>query len=304
VSIEQNKAIDCRLVEEVLNQGNRTVADELITPDFVDHAALPGMPGDREGFTAAAAAMRTAFPDLRVTVEDQVAEGDRVAHRVTMQGTHQGDLFGFPPTGKRMTIGGISISRFAGGKLVEHWGINDDLGMLQQLGIIPAPAQPERKPNGPPAIREATRDRSLSAERNKALIRRLIDAFWNEGQAAVFGEVFAPDYVDHNPAPGQTPDREGFRQLAAAFRAALPDMHSTVDDLVAEGDQVAWRYTLRATHLGPLLGIPTTGKHVTLTGISIDRFAGGQIVERWSQLDTLGLMRQLGVIPTQGQRGE
>jgi steroid delta-isomerase-like uncharacterized protein len=132
----------------------------------------------------------------------------------------------------------------------------------------------------------------------------LIDAFWNEGQAAVFGEVFAPDYVDHNPAPGQTPDREGFRQLAAAFRAALPDMHSTVDDLVAEGDQVAWRYTLRATHLGPLLGIPATGKHVTLTGISIDRFAGGQIVERWSQLDTLGLMRQLGVIPTQGQRGE
>ena len=112
--------------------------------------------------------------------------------------------------------------------------------MLQQLGIVPGTrAASSANRVDPPASGDTTRDRSLSAERNKALIRRLIEAFWNAGQAAVFDEVFAPDYVDHNPAPGQTPDREGFRQLAAAFRAALPDMHSTVDDLVAEDDQVA-----------------------------------------------------------------
>ena len=297
MSIEENKNVDRRLIEEALNRGNFTVADEIIAPGFVDHAAAPGTRDGPDGFTATATALRAAFPDLHVTVEEQVAAGNRVARRTTMRGTQRGQLFGIPPTGKPVTIAGIYVARFAGGKLAEQWGINDDLGMLQQLGVIPASGQSEHQPRDLPSPRGRIGDRSTTAEENTALIRRLIEAFWNEGNAAVFDEVFAPDYVDHDPAPGQTPDREGFRQLAAAMRAALPDMHSTIDDLVAEDDQVAWRYSLRATHRGSLLGVPATGKQVTLTGISIDRFAGGQIVERWSRLDTLGLLQQLGVVP-------
>jgi steroid delta-isomerase-like uncharacterized protein len=138
---------------------------------------------------------------------------------------------------------------------------------------------------------------AVSSEANKAVIRRLNDEFWNEGKLDVVAEVFAADYIDHNPAPGQTPDREGFRQLTAAMRAALPDIHSTIEDLVAEGDVVAWRWSARGTHRGPLLGLPATGKPVTLTGITIDRIASGRIVERWHQEDNLGLLQQLGAIP-------
>jgi predicted ester cyclase len=146
MSIEENKARDRRLVEEALNRGNLAVADELIAPDFVDHAAPPGMQHGPDGFKAAVAAFRSAFPDLHVTVEEQLAAGDRVARRMTMRGTHRGDLFGIPPTGPPMAIAGIHLVRLAGGTLVEHWGINDDVGMLQQLGAIPAPGQPGPEP--------------------------------------------------------------------------------------------------------------------------------------------------------------
>lgn len=140
----------------------------------------------------------------------------------------------------------------------------------------------------------------MSTEENKATIRRLSEEFWNKQNVKVFDEVFAAGFIDHNPPPGVEPSREGFRQLALGLQAALSDAHSSIDDLLAEGDKVVWRWTFRGTHTGPLMGIPATGKQITLTGITIDRLAGGQILERWSQVDNLGMLQQLGVIPTQG----
>jgi len=242
---------------------------------------------------------RHAFPDLEVAITDEISEENRGVQRLTMRGTQSEEFFGIPATGRSVTMAGIHIVRFAGDKVAEAWGIDDNLGFFQQLGAIPIPALSD-PPSGPPVRRKRDRDPSPSPGANKAVIHRLIDGFWNLGQDAAFDEVFAPDYLDHNPVPGQSPDREGFRQFAGTLRTALPDMHSSVDDLIAEGDQVAWRYSLRATHTGPLLGVPPTGKPITMTGISIDRFAGGQIVERWSQLDTLGLLSQLGAVSVPG----
>jgi steroid delta-isomerase-like uncharacterized protein len=138
---EQNKAISRRIMDEVWNQGNFSVADELIVADVVDHSPLPGLPPGREGFKALVGMYRTAFPNVRMVVEDQVAEGDRVVTRWSSKGTHQGDLMGIPPTGKQVAVTGISIERFAGGKVVETWSNFDQLGMLQQLGVVPAPGQ-------------------------------------------------------------------------------------------------------------------------------------------------------------------
>ena len=140
MNIEANKAADRRLVEEALNRGNLDIAAEFIAPDFVDHAPPPGMRHDPAGSKAAAAAFRAAFPDLQVTVEEQVAEVHRVARRMTMRGTHRGELFGVPPTGKRVTMGGLDIVRVEGNRLVEHWANFDQLGLMRQLGAIPAPA--------------------------------------------------------------------------------------------------------------------------------------------------------------------
>ena len=139
---EQHKALVWRLLIEDISGGNLAVADEIIAPDFVDHTNPPGMQHGIAGHKAVVTLFRTVFPDLTWDIEDMVAEGDKVVVRTTMRGTQRGEFFGIPPTGKRVTMSGIHIVRIAGGKIAEHWGINDDLGMMQQLGVIPAPAQP------------------------------------------------------------------------------------------------------------------------------------------------------------------
>jgi steroid delta-isomerase-like uncharacterized protein len=140
---------------------------------------------------------------------------------------------------------------------------------------------------------------SMSTEKNQATLRRFVEEFWNKGNRAVVDEVFAADFQDRNPFAGVTPDREGLKQAIVAYRNAFADQSLTIDDLIAAGDKVVWRWTHRGVHSGELIGIPATGKTLTLTGITIERFAAGQIVERWSQLDMMGFMQQLGLISGQ-----
>ena len=141
MSTEENKAIARRWFEESGNRHNLAIVDELFTPDYVNHAlgAAPG--GGREAEKQLIEGMLTAFPDMRFTIEDMVAEGDKVAVRYTIQGTHQGVFMGIPATGKAFTTTAIVILRFENGKIAEEWFQGDDLGMLQQLGVIPAPGQ-------------------------------------------------------------------------------------------------------------------------------------------------------------------
>jgi predicted ester cyclase len=116
---------------------------ELLSPDFVAH--MPDVPGpmNREAFVQYQGVILAAFPDFRPTLEEQIAEGDKVANRLVFQGTHKGDFQGIPPTGKRVTITATTIERVAGGKIVEHWINFDALGMMQQLGVVPPPGQGE-----------------------------------------------------------------------------------------------------------------------------------------------------------------
>jgi steroid delta-isomerase-like uncharacterized protein len=135
---EQNKAIARRVFEEVWNKGNLAALDEIYVADVVGHNAPPGQPPGIEGARQFIGMYLQAFPDTRMVVEDQVAEGDKVVTRWTATATHQGELMGMPPTGKSARVTGITINRLEGGKIVEEWGIFDQLGMLQQLGAIPS----------------------------------------------------------------------------------------------------------------------------------------------------------------------
>ena len=137
MTVEGNKAIVRRFVEEVQNQGNLAAVDELLAPNFVNHTAPPGVPADREGIKQLSHMFLAAFPDGAMTIEDMIAEGDRVVTRKTFRGTHTGELMGIPPTGKQVAIGLIDIVRLVGGRAVESWHAADNLGMLQQLGVIP-----------------------------------------------------------------------------------------------------------------------------------------------------------------------
>ena len=141
MSTEENKENARRAVEEVMNKGNLSLADELVDANYVGHA--PGMPDFKgpEGFRQYMTMMRTAFPDIHLTVEDIFAEGDKVVSRYTGRGTHKGDLMGIAPTGKQVAMTGMVISRHVGGKQVEAWVSLDQLGMLQQLGVVPPMGQ-------------------------------------------------------------------------------------------------------------------------------------------------------------------
>ncbi len=143
----------------------------------------------------------------------------------------------------------------------------------------------------------------MSVENNKALVRRLYEEAFNKGNLAVVDEILAPNYVRHGLAPGAPPGPENTKQVFAAMRAALPDVHSTVELMVGEGDKVAAQVTSRGTHKGEFMGIAPTGKQVTVTAIGIYSFAGSKLEEAWIQMDELGMLRQLGVVPPVGEGG-
>ena len=144
MSTESNKAVARRFLEEVFGQGKLAVADEIVALDHVDRGpgTLPGLPHGPEGSKMLVMVYRNAIPDIHFTIDEQIAEGDKVVTRWTGHGTHKGELAGIPATGKSATVTGIGVDRIVNGKIVESWGLFDQFGMLQKLGVIPA---------GPPA---------------------------------------------------------------------------------------------------------------------------------------------------------
>jgi steroid delta-isomerase-like uncharacterized protein len=139
MSNETYKAIARRETEEFEGKGNLAVADKVLAPNYRLH--FPGFPPlDREGHKQVMSVFRKAFPDMRITVESQLSEGDYVANHIIMLGTHQGEFQGIPATGKYVTVTGTNIMRFEGDKIAELWGYLDAVGMLQQLGVTPPQA--------------------------------------------------------------------------------------------------------------------------------------------------------------------
>jgi steroid delta-isomerase-like uncharacterized protein len=141
------------------------------------------------------------------------------------------------------------------------------------------------------------------SEQNKAVVDR-VNELLDGGDAELVDELFAKDFVEHNAMPGFEPDRDGFKQLVTALHDAFPDFESEVHRQIAEDDVVVEHWTSTGTHEGELMGIPATGNTVTIEGIDILRIADGQVVERWTQMDSLGLLRQLGAIEDEAEPTE
>ena len=136
MSTEDNKAI-IRRYREAHNKNNLDALDAIVAKDLVSHNALPGLPPGLEGGKMAHRGFLVSFPDTQTKTEDLIAEGDRVVERYTATGTNTGPFMGFPPTGKKYSIESMSIYRIANGKIVEHWGENDTMGLMAQLGLMP-----------------------------------------------------------------------------------------------------------------------------------------------------------------------
>ena len=141
MSTQDNKAIVTRVSEQAVGGGDLSVMDELVAEDFLDHSALPGTPPGREGAKAFVRVFHAGFPDLSLTNEDIIGEGDKVVHHYVLRGTHEGEFMGIPPTGNRIEVHGIDELRVSDGKIVERWGQVDQLALMQQLGVVPQPEQ-------------------------------------------------------------------------------------------------------------------------------------------------------------------
>ena len=133
-------------------------------------------------------------------------------------------------------------------------------------------------------------------EENKALVRRFFEELWNQGNMAVADELLGPSHVHHFP-DGDVDGPDGVKQLVSMLRTTFPDFHMRTDDVIAEADKVVMRFTIRGTHQGEGMGSSPTGKVITYTGIDIFRIVEGKIIERWGEIDAVGLMRQLGTFP-------
>ena len=142
------------------------------------------------------------------------------------------------------------------------------------------------------------------SEENKTILRRWIEEVWHEGNVDAVDEFVTDTYVRHDPNAPEIRGPEAEKQLLAMYLSAFPDLRFTIEDMVAEGDKVVVRYSIRGTHKGELLGIPPTDKQVTLTATETYRLVEGKIDEQWVNMDTLGMMQQLGAIPAPGQPEE
>jgi steroid delta-isomerase-like uncharacterized protein len=262
-----NQEISRRFVLDVWERGDRAAAEAIVADDVVVHGnVVPGQPPGPAGQLYAAAVFRAAFPDMRWTVEDVIADSDRVVDRWTMRATHQGAFGGVAATGRTVTWTGIDILRIVDGKIVDIWHEEGDLS--QQLGTIgTAPAS--------------------VAEANKAtVVRYFLESHNAPYDLAVIDETCDPAYG------------ERMTQWLHMERAAFPDKHVTIEAALADGDQVALRWTFRGTHLGdfrtPVGIIPATGRPIELTSTAIYRLVDGRIVEEQNTHDWLRLIEHLG----------
>lgn len=298
MSTIENKEIVRRMFDVIFHDRCPDRGDEFFTPDYLDHAALPGQPPGLDGAKHKWAMYLSGIPDLRTPIDDMVAEGDRVAVRFRVLGTHSNELLGIAATGKPLQASGTSILRLVDGRIAENWEEDDRLGLLQQLGAIPRMGPAEAQVVEPPTSERATTERtsSVSTDENKAVVRRFHDEVFNEGRLSRADELFTRSYVDHGTLPGQPPGLAGATQKWSAYLQAIGDLHLATEDLVAEDDRVAARWSFEGIHRGELLVIPPTGLSFHLGGISIYRLADGKIAEYWEQLDKLGFLLQVGAV--------
>jgi steroid delta-isomerase-like uncharacterized protein len=137
----------------------------------------------------------------------------------------------------------------------------------------------------------------MSESENRAVVQRFLEEVINEGRLEQADEIVAEDFVELDPLPGQRQGREGLKEVIGMLRAAFPDMHWVVEEMIAEGEKVVTRFTWTGTQQGTFMGIPATGRNVVVKGVVIDRIVGGMMTDSRILMDTIGMMQQLGAMP-------
>jgi steroid delta-isomerase-like uncharacterized protein len=298
MSIEANTTLVRDYFEEIWNRFNLDAESNYVASDIVVHEPpIPGLPGGIAGPIQIVTTFKQAMPDLGVTIEDLFGEGDLVVDRWTAGGTHTGEpLFGVAASGRSIQVSGIHEFRVSSGRIAERWGVVDELGLAQQLGLAPGGSDgpPPAEPPTPPIASE-----TLSAE-DRLLGHRSHSEWLVGGNPDAVYDLYAKDAVIHSRyiPPNMTHGVEAFKGYASYLRGAFPDIEIDDEDNIAQGDRVGMRWTMRGTHDGDFWGMPGTGKRVEVTGMDIFRIADGRIQDAWIETDYMTLLRQIGMIPS------
>ena len=275
----QKKQVYRRFVEEVINKGNLSVIPELYHSDYLDHSAPPGAAQGVSVYEQVAAIpkmFRGAFPDVHFTIEDMIEDGDWVATRVTGRAQHIGRPFmGIEPSGHRIAWSSLGFFRIQDGKIIEHFGQPDLLGLHEQVSA--------------PIIKG-------SLEENRAIVTRYVYEV-NMQNYDAFDEFVDPAFVDHDPIPNQKPGIPGLKDAYRVFSGAFPDVWFTFEDLIAENDMVIGRGVIEGTHTGEFMGLKPTNKKMQWTGTRMFRVRYGKVSEGWINFDLLSIYQQMGLIP-------
>lgn len=289
--LEANKLLACRAIEEIWNQQKLGAVEEIYAPDYTYHG--PTGDYDHNGRKQFITTYLRAFPDIHFTIDDTIAERDKVAIRWTATATHRGEIMGISPTGAYGTTTGITVVRIASGKIAEERVDWDVLAMLQNMGAIPSDREGYTW-GEPTKVTGATG----TPEENKAIVMRY-NGIWNRRESLdALGDVMSEEVINHDPVLYPGTDFERHRKVILMYLNAFPDLHAPIDELIAEGDKVVGYGVATGTQRGELMGVPPTGRKVSWTYTAIFRIADGRIVETWWSYDVLGLMRQLGVLPS------
>jgi len=269
--------------------------DQILAPGALSHMPGAPQPLDSAGHQQYAAPFVAAFPDSYHVIEDQLSDGDQVVTRTTFRGHHTGELMGIPATGREIALEAISWFRLVDGRIAEEWTHMDRIGLMVQLGAVPVPPPGKPLTEGVPDTKE-----NLGALPDLAAVVGRWLARVDHGGVPDVAQYVAHDYRDHNPPPfpGLGEGIVGVRQSFPYALNAFSDFHHEIDAQLVEGDKVASRVTGFGTHTGDFIGVPGTGKSVSMSGISIHRVVDGKLVEHWAQVDALSLLQQMGAIPS------
>jgi steroid delta-isomerase-like uncharacterized protein len=297
----QNLEVVRSFYDEGVNRADLSVFDRVAAPDIVYHGATVGDESGLEALRRIYGEALTGLPALKYTLLTSVADGDAVALRYAVEGVHTGDFRGLAPTGKTITWNHSAFAHVACGQISEMWAEIDQLDRLRELGILAAEGPAARMAGvasgsaaTPAALAGSAGCDPQSPREAIAVADRVRAEVYNAGNFDVMPEIFADDYV-HGSANG--PDAIGIaegRRRIGGFVTALPDLEWTFDEVIAESDRVAARWTTRGTHEGDLLGFAPTGKPVEFTGISFFTVRCGKVVEFQTEMDAAGLLEQIG----------
>ena len=279
MSVEQNKANEKRLYDEVWNKGNYEVIHELVSPDYVTQTAQREFKG-HQGYRDMVTLQRTNMPDLHFTIDEMVGEGDKLAYRITGHGTYKGKLGDVELTGKKFNWTQALFAEFKNGKVAKGVSTYDMLGIFRQAGVRP------------PGFDEPV-------ERNKASMRRCFEEVWNKGNLAAIPEVIALDYVGYTPA-ATTRGLAAFEQSVMNQRTGMPDLHYAIDSVVGEADTLAIRLTLTGTFKGRMGNTESTGKSLNFKMALFNRYVDGKCVESTLVGNRLSANQQLGIAEPTG----